>query len=82
MPEQPQKGSSLAEAMRRLAPFLSLGWTFALTVGVGVAAGWWLDRWLATSPWLLLAGTFLGIAAAFVGFFRTVMPPKGGGKES
>ena len=81
MPESPQKGS-LAEAMRRLGPYLNLGWNFAITVGIGVAAGWWLDRWLGTSPWLLLGGMFLGIAAAFVSFFRTVMPPKGGGKES
>jgi F0F1-type ATP synthase assembly protein I len=79
--EQPQK-SSLGEAMRRLSPYLGLGWTFAITVGVGVAAGWWLDRWLRTSPWLLLAGTFLGIAAAFVSFFRTVLPPHGGGEDS
>jgi F0F1-type ATP synthase assembly protein I len=42
-------------------------------------AGHWLDRRLGTTPWLLLAGLILGMAAGFVGFLRTVLPPKGGG---
>jgi F0F1-type ATP synthase assembly protein I len=73
---EPEDRSSFAEAMRRAAPYLNLGLTFAITVGLGVAAGWGLDRWLGTSPWLLLAGMFLGLVAAFVGFYQTVMPPK------
>ena len=52
----PEDRNSFAEAMRRVAPLLNLGLTFAVTVGLGVAAGWWLDRWLRTGPWLLLVG--------------------------
>jgi F0F1-type ATP synthase assembly protein I len=78
---EPEDRSSFAEAMQKAAPLLNLGLTFAVTVGLGVAAGWGLDRWLGTSPWLLLAGIFLGLVAAFVGFFSAVMPPKGGGNE-
>ena len=32
---------------------------------VGLFIGWWLDRWLDTGPWLLLAFLVLGIAAGF-----------------
>jgi len=76
---EPADRSSFAEAMRKVAPYLNLGWNFAITVGVGVAVGWWLDRWLKTSPWLLLGGIVLGMVGAFVSFFRAVMPPKGAG---
>jgi len=77
----PEERGSFAEAMQKAAPYLSLGWTFALTVGLGTAAGWWTDRRFGTSPWLLLAGIFLGLVVAFVGFFRTVLPPKGDGDK-
>jgi ATP synthase protein I len=62
--------------MKRVAPYLNLGTTFAVTALVGALAGWWLDRKLKTGPWLLIAGLFLGIAAAFVNFFRVVMSPR------
>lgn len=36
----------------------------------GALIGWLLDRWLGTSPWLLLVLMFLGIAAAFRNIIR------------
>ena len=77
MPEKPGR-DSFAQAMRKAAPYLNLGWTFAVTLALGVLGGWWLDGKLGTRPWLLLAGALLGIAAAFVSFFRVVLPPMGG----
>lgn len=41
----------------------------ALVVGTG--GGIVLDRWLGTSPWLLILGFVLGCAAAFVNVLRT-----------
>ena len=32
---------------------------------VGLFIGWWLDKWLGTKPWLLLAFLILGIIAGF-----------------
>ena len=32
---------------------------------VGFGAGWYLDKWLGTKPWLLFIFLFLGIAAGF-----------------
>jgi ATP synthase protein I len=39
---------------------------------VGLAVGYFADRWLGTQPWLVLAGLGLGIAAAGVNFYRTI----------
>jgi len=36
----------------------------------GALIGWVLDRWLGTSPWLLLALMFLGIGVAFRNIIR------------
>jgi ATP synthase protein I len=41
-------------------------------VAVGLAAGYFADRWLGTSPWLLLTGLGFGIVAAAVNFYRTI----------
>ena len=42
---------------------------FAAVVG-GLIVGWLLDRWLGTSPWLLVVGLVLGSAAGFYEFIR------------
>ena len=39
---------------------------------IGLAGGYYADRLLGTSPWLLLLGLALGIAAGFVNLFRSV----------
>jgi len=41
-------------------------------VAVGLAAGYFADRWLGTEPWLVLVGLAFGIAAAAVNFVRTI----------
>lgn len=33
-------------------------------------AGWLLDRWLGTKPWLMVIGIVLGAAAGFYQFIR------------
>ena len=44
----------------------------------GALIGWVLDRWIGTSPWLLLAFLFLGIVVAFRNIIRisTKRPPQ------
>ena len=46
------------------------GFTLVLATVVGLAAGYYLDRWLGTAPWLLLVGLGFGIAAGFVNLLR------------
>lgn len=36
----------------------------------GALIGWFLDRWLGTSPWALLVLLFLGFAAAMRNIYR------------
>jgi len=43
-----------------------------LSTIIGMAAGYYADRWLGTSPWLMLLGLMFGIAAGFVSMFRAV----------
>lgn len=40
-------------------------------VAVGVGIGWVLDRWLGTSPWLLVVFFVLGSAAGIMNVMRT-----------
>lgn len=37
---------------------------------VGVLAGYWLDKWLGTSPWFFLACFFLGVAGSGLNIYR------------
>ena len=48
---------------------LQMGITIIACLAVGIFLGWLLDRWLGTTPWLLLVFTFLGIGAAFKSIF-------------
>jgi len=77
-------GARLDEAKARLVPdpkrvaAAALGSGFRLGlelvsgVLVGAFVGWWLDRWLHTSPAMLLVCFFLGLAAGFLNLMRAV----------
>jgi F0F1-type ATP synthase assembly protein I len=59
-------------AWKALGELSALGFALVVATVIGLAAGYWADRWLGTSPWLLLIGLGLGIAAGFVNLFRSV----------
>lgn len=52
----------------------ALAYSAAVLVGSSIAGctllGYFLDRWLATSPYLSVAGLLVGTVGAFLGFFR------------
>lgn len=54
------------------AHLVNLGTMLFACVAVGLAAGYFADRWLGTGPWLLLVGLGFGIVAAAVNFYRTI----------
>ncbi len=66
-PEHEQKntppGSALGLAMR-------IGVELVSALAIGVAIGWFLDRWLGTGPWLLLAFILLGGGAGILNVYR------------
>ena len=57
---------------KALGELSSIGMTLVLATVIGLGAGYYADRWLGTTPWLMLLGLGLGIAAGFVNLFRTV----------
>jgi ATP synthase protein I len=57
---------------KSLGELSTIGLTLVLATVIGLAAGYYADRWLGTSPWLTMIGLGFGIAAGFVSLFRTV----------
>ena len=57
---------------KALGELSSIGLTLVVSTVIGLAGGYYLDRWLGTNPWLLLLGLGLGIAAGFVNLVRSV----------
>ncbi|HEX9819407.1 MAG TPA: AtpZ/AtpI family protein [Methylomirabilota bacterium] len=59
-------------AWKALGELSTIGLALVIATVIGLAGGYYLDRWLGTSPWLTLIGLVLGIAAGFVNLFRAV----------
>jgi ATP synthase protein I len=59
-------------AWKALGELSTVGLTLVLATVIGLAGGYYLDRWLGSSPWLTLIGLLFGIAAGFVNLFRSV----------
>lgn len=43
------------------------------TVLAGTLGGWWLDKKLGTSPWLVVVGSVLGVGGGLTVFLRAVL---------
>jgi ATP synthase protein I len=66
--------SSVAAAYRRAEPYMAASSTLMASVAGFTALGYALDRWLGhTVQWMLVAGSVIGIAVGFVGFFAKVL---------
>lgn len=61
--------------------YVGLGFELAVPIVVGAFGGRWLDTNFGTTPWLVVIGSLLGIAAGFWNFFRAVLPTLGRGPE-
>ena len=70
---EPEEGSGGGGARSALS-YVGLGVELVLPVLLGVFGGAWLDRRFGTTPWLVVTGSLLGIAAGFLNFFRSVLP--------
>ena len=44
--------------------------SLAMSIVSCLLVGWALDRWLGTSPWLIVAGIVLGSVVGFMQFIR------------
>lgn len=50
----------------------TMGITLVAATAIGLAMGYYLDKWLHTSPWLTILFLLFGIAAGFLNIFRDV----------
>jgi len=64
--------SDLVRTYEKVGPYLQIGWSLAAAMTLGCLGGWWLDKKLGTTPWLLILGAVLGMVAGFVELYRVV----------
>jgi len=69
MPDPGRK--SLADSVRTIGALSTVGFSFVLAIVLGVWAGWLLDKWLGTSPWMFFLFFILGLAAGVLNVYRT-----------
>ncbi|HEX6211290.1 MAG TPA: AtpZ/AtpI family protein [Methylomirabilota bacterium] len=74
-------GRQRGEAIRTIGAVSAAGFAFVLAVLMGAGAGYLLDGWLGTSPWLFLLGFFLGLAAGIRNVFRAAGVWGGAGRQ-
>ena len=55
---------------RKMALMSSLGLMLPSSIAVGLVIGYFLDKLLSTSPWLLLTFMILGTVSGFLSFIR------------
>ena len=58
--------------IRQVGVLSGVGLTLVISTVLGLWGGSVLDRWLGTSPVLMLVGLLLGIVAGFLNLFRAV----------
>lgn len=70
--EQDEQGSGAdgmaawTDALQDMAPYFHLGWSLAAAAAGPPVLGFAVDWWLGTTPWGILVGGALGLAAAAV----------------
>ena len=64
-PDEPSPWKGVGEVAQ-------LGMTLVVATVIGLAAGYFADRWLNTKPWFTLVGLAFGIVAGFLNVFRAV----------
>ena len=62
---------SFADNMRALGALSTVGFSFVLAIVFGAAIGYFLDKWLGTSPWLFFLFFVMGLAAGILNVYRT-----------
>ena len=69
-----------SEAMALLGNVGTIGLQLVVATFIGLAMGYFLDEWLGTKPWLLIAFLLLGIVAGFRDVYREAMRLQRGGE--
>ena len=65
-------GEQVARSYRKAGPYIDASWQLVGSLGLWTVVGWYLDGKLGTKPWLLVAGSLLGMGLGFYLFFRAL----------
>ena len=65
--------SDRTQIYRQVGPYLGIGIEFVAAILLCLFAGRWLDEKFDTNPIFMLIGAFVGAAAGFYNFIRTVL---------
>jgi len=57
--------NDLKKTIKDLGFLSTVGMSMAFSIAIGALAGYYLDKWLGTKPWLFFVFLGFGIAAAF-----------------
>ncbi len=68
------------ENIRLIGQLSTVGLSFVLALVMGFGGGFFLDRWLGTTPWFTFLGFFAGLAAGILNVYRVMQ--LAGGKAS
>jgi F0F1-type ATP synthase assembly protein I len=52
--------------LSKYGTYLYVGLEIAVAIAAPILIGYWLDNYLGTTPWLLLAGCLIGMANVFL----------------
>ncbi len=72
VPIDPARFHQPTKDLPGLASFAALGTSIAMCVALGVLAGLWADSAWSISPWGLLIGLLLGVAAGTMSVLKLV----------
>jgi ATP synthase protein I len=79
-PSEPSVGPD-SRSLSALGIGLRVGVELVSALAVAVAIGWWLDKWLHTSPVLLSLFVLLGGAAGVLNVWRLMGPGRADGRK-
>jgi ATP synthase protein I len=65
--------SPTARQMRAAQPYINAVWKLVGGAVFGVLAGYFLDKWLKTTPWMLVGLSVVGITVGFYAFIREML---------
>lgn len=64
------QGDDPGRSRRAWVDYSSVGLMFPISIAVGLAIGYLLDRWLSTAPILTILFVLYGVAAGFVNLYK------------
>jgi len=63
----------LSKTFREAGPYITASYTLIGSILVLGLGGYFLDRWLNTTPWLFLIGIVLGLVVGFYDLAKVVL---------